>query len=120
MNIKRLKALREHLASLPAERFDMTSCAIRVDGAPDSDDSRKAFLANECDTAGCIAGHTIALFAPETPVHRSWMNTAAQILELNSTQENWLFLGLFQPNKFLSETTLPEAVDALDQLIRAH
>lgn len=90
MNRERIQQLRDHIASLPDEKFDMR-LLVGVEGCSSYEPYDEAVdpeapitnALHECGTAACIAGHAVALFEPLTPVSSTSAIQAAALLGLN-------------------------------------
>lgn len=105
MNIHRLMLVRDQIAVLADDQFRMEWY-----GEP-------AKLKYTCGTAGCIAGWTCALFAPETPSNTDNVSSKAQtLLDLTDEEAAQLFCGLVS-RRVLSSVTRSDAVHAIDTLI---
>lgn len=98
--LQALRRIRDFIASLPPERFDMSSF-----GSP-----RIGLLA-ECGTAACIAGWTCAVFAPATPLLDT-DQVAGRLLGLDDEQQ----FELFFPDR-MDLRTRDDAVGVLDVLL---
>lgn len=90
MNRERLAILRDLLASLPDERFDIAHVFTAPSGENmDTYDKAPAEIVKDCGTAACIAGWTGVLFDPE---QTNWDSDVAGIaLGLTNLQERELF-----------------------------
>lgn len=126
MNVENIKRVRDHIAALPDERFNMLSyvgvrdeaggvCDLYVDGATNA-----SALEGSCGTCACIAGWTLAIFAPDEPKSDNEIADAGKILDLTFAQAR----RLFEPNnhapefgRLLSGVTRSEAVAVLDRLM---
>lgn len=79
---------------------------------------------NECGTAGCIGGYAVLLYPDE--VEGSWfVNSAAEILGLDSNDAIYLFMGHFDREvytglKDISKITRRQAAKAIRNLIAKH
>ena len=100
MNNERIRAVRDKIASIPAEKFTMREYCTHQE--------RLAWdLEHDCDTAGCIAGWTCAMFAPDQ-LPSGWL--AKRLLQLTQAEA----VKLFTPDhKALSKITRDEAVATL-------
>jgi hypothetical protein len=93
MNIDNLTKVRDFVASLPPERFNMVWW-------------RNGNLMHDCGTCGCIGGWTDALFPDSF--------RAGITLGLTNEQED----ALFYPPEFCEHsTTIEQAVHAINTLI---
>lgn len=97
---ERLETLAHHIESLPPERFNMDSWFFHENGgeANGNDVMRQGardFLGEDCGTAACIAGWTLALFGPSQlpdPDNRRFVSReAAELLHLDSSERSDLF-----------------------------
>lgn len=101
MNLERMKILRDHIAALPEEQFDM------------SDWKRE----EECGTVACIAGWACILFStPEETENSGTAETAETVLDIDCDTSDSLFVGGFSTNH-LWDITRDEAVEEMDRLI---
>lgn len=111
MNVENIKKVRDLIASLPPERFNMRRLASRSRGRELRDVRR---IQHSCGTAACIAGWTNAIFCPE--------NKNAD------TREASIALGLYYIDHMLfmpfgyfdgpvSKATPAQAVAVLDRLL---
>ena len=106
MNKQRLQALKEHLASVPEENVNMDHYIGHFDGFGDETDWDTPLMCLvedlrllKCDTAGCIAGHTVALFGTEGISEEALLScrtgsiepAAQRILDLSPKQTLELF-----------------------------
>lgn len=97
MNRERLTILRDHLTSLPDERFDMRvvfGIAATDGNWVDEEvsclgDSPEEIL-NHCGTVACMVGWTGAIFSPRVQEYDS--PEAAIDLDLNRDQRQLLFM----------------------------
>lgn len=88
MNIERMEKLADYLETVPTHRFDMTNWHSTAAWASEIPTEW------ECDTCGCVAGHTVYLFKDEVNVDTLYIPVAAQqILDLNSDQQYRLFMA---------------------------
>ncbi len=121
-NFKRIKKLRDHIASLPESRFDMSAFAIskaiapqvvKKDSAGDEFVTIGQLLRNgpSCRTACCLAGDACLLFMPkrtEVSVQMPWYTDdpqfqindsidwhtlATDLLQLTSEEAQHMFMG---------------------------
>ncbi len=119
MNVENIKRVRDHIAALPPERFDMSrfasTSATRGRGALERPYVNRQRLLNSCGTCACVAGWSIALLGPP----RSKLDDdglAAELLGLDMDQAVHLFFG-WAPGNPAIETTPEQAVRVLDHLL---
>lgn len=117
MNRERIQILRDHLAQLPDERFNMRLWFSDGSGEPAPEILREAiFNPRSCGTAACIAGHALRLFRSRVNgTDNSIFEAARNVLKLNSP----MALELFQPDGFSEKGvfTRAQAVATLDHLL---
>lgn len=114
LNIPNIKRVRDVIAGLPDERFDMRDL-YRKNGEETHPTSAGAgSLVRECNTAACIAGWTVALLAPEE-ARAADAVTAMYLLGLDERQRGALFMppGYHQAGRY----SRAQAVAVLDHLI---
>lgn len=114
MNKARLVKLRDHIAQLPPERIDMRAFTLAIGPHANYSPSIKDVAEDEdCGTAACIAGWTVALFDPQQP-NLMLATQAKNLLDLTQTQAD----SLFYPTSFYSgKITQAQVIKALDSLI---
>lgn len=121
MNIENLKALSAHLTQLKDEYFNMEGYAQYADKefrTVYTPDLLKAIIktGNHCGTVCCIAGEAAILQGvPITTVAAH--QQAAEFLDLDFDQANWLFMGDFSPAIKLTDVPKEHAIMAVDYLI---
>lgn len=126
MNVERITTLRDHIAALPPEKFNLGSWFSSPVKLP----TAGAF--HKCGTSACIAGWALVLFAPDEPLYMVDVpNDAAEILGLTNEQANDLFTperadyageddrpgGVLPDPLWLGDVTNEQAVKVLDHLI---
>lgn len=105
----RLMYLRDFLRALPPERFDIADWFSRDGKGSLPSDRAAQELTEPCGTAACIAGWTVAIFAPR---HRgSPGGEAARLLGL---EDDCLF---FPPSHKLLAYQPAQAADVIDHLL---
>jgi hypothetical protein len=93
LNIPRLTELADHLDSLPDEKFDLSNWFSTEPGIPLPDIKWDTLVTPGCQTCACIAGETLVLFAPDTPVTLPAIQPrAAELLGLVYPQSEILFV----------------------------
>lgn len=111
MNRENIQKVRDHIAKLPAKRFQMSEWIARRGYAesPTLDEVR-----HDCGTCACIGGWTLALLSAKRADHFS-EDRAADLLGLTEDEaaelfrpEGWSAPGLY---------TRPHAVRVLDHLL---
>lgn len=91
-NLENAKTLLNHLKNLPDERFTYGYSMIKLD------DNLPVFakdLAHDCNTCGCVAGWTMALFNIES-TSKIWISIeekAGKILGIDEIEAGFLFNG---------------------------
>lgn len=105
--------VRDHIASLPPGRFNMRYLFKDRRGERWSDEAPHAQLVHPCGTAACIAGWTLALFAPNK--RGGDADDAQTLLGLDEYQADELFLPQGYRNS--RRYTQARAVRTLDHLI---
>ncbi len=126
-DLDKAKILLEHLKNLPDERF--TYSQSMVDRESMFDDVSAKMLANDCDTCGCVAGWTIALFDIENK-NIYWdkiRRKAGVILGISEEEAGFLFQGdecygfkNYPIMNHLFERDKQEAIRRLEYLIHKH
>lgn len=108
LNIANITIVRDKIASLLPEKFDMKEWA--------NGSSRVGDIRHDCDSAACIGGWTDALFWPDEDgdVYRITPNFAYEQLGLTKQQGDDLFYPEEVP---LSSITQQDAVTCLTRLI---
>jgi hypothetical protein len=130
VNVENIKLVRDHIASLPPERFNM-QCYVGLRGDDDEDGpsirdfepegaTNLTALEGSCGTCACIAGWTLALLNPDDPQSERPIMDAGMALGLDETAA----ARLFEPNNhdpgfrnLLFFVRQDEAVAVLDHLI---
>lgn len=120
MNRERITQLRDVLAELPPERFNIRYWATdRATGRPhpilSTFEADFSIVKHDCGTAACIAGWALTLFKPEVTNIGS---SAQTVLGLTNEQA----YELFEPEGYSDEDanerfTAQAAVAALDHLL---
>lgn len=117
MNRENIQKVRDRIASLPPERFDMAGVFMRdgdlsgpgCDGAP----ATPGEFMEACGTAACIAGWTLAVLSPAGDACPS-LKQARGLLGLGLATSHSLFI----PDDFCTRRYTPdEAVRVLDHLL---
>lgn len=119
---ERLLYLRDFLRNLPPERFNMRSWWSAVTGGGlKLYGTRPEEFTAECGTAACVAGWTVSVFRPRSPLNEfrgDWVeDVAGLILGLSSDEADKLF---FPPDFFSERTdewTPAQAADVIDHLL---
>jgi hypothetical protein len=114
VNRENIKRVRDHIASLPPKRFDMSWWAINRTGAGAAL-AVPSDLIHDCGTAGCIGGWTEALF-PGHGHKGTGSRRAAKILSLSESQRVELFF-MTGTGVLMTDVTLDMAVRVLDHLL---
>lgn len=112
---ERVAYLRDFLRELPPERFDMASLYSKHGRDTYMHGNGEAIsYVKGCGTAACIAGWTIAVFAPKVRV-REGAPIAEDLLGLTDLQGNDLFL----PSGFTQQdfATPAQAANVLDHYL---
>jgi hypothetical protein len=111
VNIERLTQLRDVLAALPDERFDMSTFGQYSDGK----DASGQELLHNCGTVACIAGWAAAIFAEPGITD----GAAARTLNLDPDLAHDLFFADDHPLRShgLAAITRSDAVKTLTHLI---
>jgi hypothetical protein len=111
MNVENIKKVRDVIANLPPERFNMAALFV-VDGKAVMPERKSPVkLVESCGTAACIAGWTLATF--RQPKHSDAFE-AGNLLDLNYMQRDDLFTPVGYDE---GEYTHAQAVAVLDHLI---
>lgn len=97
LNVENIKKVRDHLAALPPEQFDMSWWHTE----------------QSCGTVCCIGGWTGAILAQNADLPD---NHTAALLGIDSIQADDLFF-MINANVNMRDRTIPEAVAVLDRLI---
>lgn len=115
MNVEKIKQVRDRIAELPAERFNMGIWAGTLRG--DEYGVFPSQLNHDCGTAACIGGWAEAVAAAER--EDGSIPIAEHYLDLSNDQADALFypnvapLGLYS----MSQLKITHAVKVLDHLI---
>lgn len=115
MNRKNIKKVRDVIAALPRKRFNMEYYAAIHDTADEcGDDIPAVQLTHTCNTAGCIAGWTVATFATRNSSRHTGQR-AKNLLGITEAQSHNLFAppGYDEPGRF----SQAHAVRVLDHLL---
>lgn len=110
----RMIRLRDFLAALPDERFNMLDLMIDENGDPAGDNQSPAVFLSRCGTAACVAGWSNYLYRAQDV--EAGPSAAAFDLGLNPRQRYDLFL----PPRFIThshEYTRTRAVAVLDHYL---
>lgn len=122
MDKERMLKLADHIESLKPKRFHMGFWAARDIGTRDEITligADELVGERKCNTAGCIAGWAVALFAPEYK-GVAIASKAGLLLDLNWAEKDNLFNGLWGTHiKPLNEITKEEAAAQLRKLTAA-
>jgi len=113
MNVENIKRVRDHIAGLPAERFNMDCWAVGAGQTFPFQLGAEAFL-SDCGTCGCIGGWTNAVFREGVLYSQ---HAAAKRLGLNEETADALFFPDQAITGSYDTITIPEAVAVLDHLI---
>ncbi len=126
LNIANIQKVRDHIAALPPERFDLShwffdpsASSFGWNHADWLGVTNAQALHGSCGTCGCIAGHALAALAPDDAVPASPGFAAAQLLQLSTEQR----YDLFEPDPGTglsiarSDVSRDQAVAVLDHLI---
>lgn len=128
MNVERIKQLRDRIAALPPNRFNLAFW-FSNESRPDFDffigKTNKEAAEGSCGSCACIAGHALAMFAPNEPVTPDPGLAARHLLELTFDQASALFEpinSIFWDEPYLipiqrEQVTNQQAVIVLDHLI---
>lgn len=112
MNREAIKKVRDVIAGLPRGRFTMEYYASEPGRF--GEDIPPGHLAHTCNTAGCIAGWTVAALAPNAPRGEA-DEQAAELLGIDHPDALALFMppGYDTPRLY----SQPHAVRVLDHLL---
>jgi hypothetical protein len=104
MNVERLQQLSTYLAGLKDRNFDLSSwffnpkipltnlaCNYHHHHMPVQPITNAGALEGSCKSTACIAGHALALFAPNDLVPENPTTTAGYLLDLTLAQADALF-----------------------------
>lgn len=111
MNRENIKLVRDHIAGLKPERFDM-SIYVGARGGDAPDATEVGPYMKDCGTAACIAGWAVALLAPDSEAG-AVQETAARLFGLNDQDGDELFV----PFRDRRRITTSQAVLTLDHLL---
>ncbi len=113
MNVDAIRKVRDQIAGLPPEQFDMRFLAARAGVA--AEPATYGDILHSCDTAACIAGWSIAVLAPESDGYWADAQTAADLLDLGEADAEQLFTpdGFRQTGRY----TQPMAVAVINKMI---
>lgn len=119
MNRERIQILRDHLASLPDDRFDIRFWFTDDQGEPHTDIHRSVFdpkeVVNECGTAACIGGWAFALFMSEVFVdNENFIDQLASLMALTVEEAGELFMP---DGHHAGIQTREDAIRTLDHLL---
>lgn len=109
MNVENIKRVRDHIASLPPERFDMTVYGGHVTEDGDVVEDLRADV-SDCGTVACICGWTVAIFGVGEGLDDQ--SAACEVLGLTEMQGDLLFI----PDPRNGRTSA-DAARVLDHLI---
>lgn len=117
MNRENIKIVRDHIASLPPERFDMRFTfgdSGRVNERWYEHSVTAHELLHPCGTAACIAGWALAVLTPDSKKRLS-SDDAANLFGIDHHAGDTLFMpdGFSDPGRY----TQPQAVAVLDHLL---
>lgn len=128
MNVENIKRVRDHIAALPPERFDMQAYFGERAGdvlhwiVVERGVTNRLAAEGSCNSCACIAGHALAVLAPDDAVPGDPAGAAAKLLGLSRAVAG----RLFEPNNhdawfqrqplFLEDVSRAAAVAALDHL----
>lgn len=110
MNIENIRLVRNVIANLPPERFNMNYWAAYVENEDDVENIVEVL--HNCGTVACIGGWTNAIFGDETESTYD----AAKHLGLSDRTAHSLFYP-WGISKSFDEITIDEAIQVLDHLI---
>lgn len=118
VNVEFLAEVRKAIAEAPSERFTMASVCCRTGyGGFMRPAGPASLLAEDCGTAGCIAGWTLAIGLTRGLCEPcDSMSVAAQLLRLNADEESYMFFGLWAEHN-LNDITKAETLAYLDRVI---
>jgi hypothetical protein len=94
MNRENIQKVRDHIASLPPERFDVSRFfGLGSDELPEDAETAKAgqFVTN-CGTTACVGGWTLAVLDPEHSIFGAPVR-AAELLGIDRSEARELFYG---------------------------
>ena len=100
MNIENIKLVRDHIASLPPERFDM----------------RHFNAARECGTEACIAGWACAVLGMMPDGEFGYVRTTARVFGI-SREDSWALCWPDDGESPVWDASTPQAVRVLDLLM---
>lgn len=113
MNVERLTELRDTIAKLDSQRFNMNYWAVhmKADSRPMA---RSQELVHDCGTCGCIGGWAEAMYAEEGKI-TGHVEPAAKLLGLDDETG----YALFYPDNIEDYDSISqsEAVQTIDKLI---
>ncbi|MCI0557065.1 MAG: hypothetical protein MN733_01110 [Nitrososphaera sp.] len=117
MNVDRLKHLSEYLRNLPDDGdvgFNMSEWWL------DKDDDYRCvrpvdYRGHLCNTAACVAGHTVYLFSGDAARTIRIEEAARELLGLFPDQANCLFMPY---DEHLDTITPHDAANAIDRLLQ--
>lgn len=107
---ERVAYLRDHIAKLPRERFDMAVYSMGADY--DDGDVRGPQVLHDCNTRACLCGWTVALFAIDAATDDE--GAAASALGLDEDEWRALFIPR---HKDRGQIENREAVAVLDHYL---
>jgi hypothetical protein len=115
MNVENIKRVRDVIAALPPERFDMRWVFVEDGHEADwrTGHTQHANLVKGCNTAACVLGWTLVTLRPKAAVQG--VSTGAELLGISDDQAD----ELFTPDRFdePGRYTHAQAVRVLDRLI---
>lgn len=93
LNIPNLTRLADHLDSLPDEKFDLSNWFSTEPGTALPGIKWDTPVVPSCQTCACVAGETLVLFQPDTPITLpAVQHKAAALLGLMGDQSEHLFV----------------------------
>lgn len=119
MNRENIQKVRDHIAAIPASRFNMGSY---FDGPTTEARTYRGMAEGACGSCACIAGHALALLVPNGR-SGDYVMRARRLLGLNNREALRLFEPESQDYWFMGEelrhesVTRDEAVRVLDHLL---
>lgn len=116
IDLKKVQKLRDVISKLSSQRIAMENFVQYYS----SEDTTFSCLKNDCGTAGCIAGWTLATFSPDTSIHfryGSVIDAARNILGLSYDSAYELFMaGTIGLSQFFDISREREKSEVLAQL----
>jgi hypothetical protein len=102
MNLERLKVIRNHIAEIEDQQFNMSD--FRSSGS-------------QCGSACCIGGWAVMLFR-DVQIVNSYHDKASEILELSDKEADYMFYGVWTETP-LFLITKEQAVRYLDAVLES-